>query len=153
MNIQDIIVFVNIALILVFGFIILNWLHSLDKNNCKCSNDNKKTYIKLWWFFLIIYNISVVFMYIFNDKTSSISDYIAFNDLLIGINTIFGIFSILILIITYLYINNLKKINCKCSFGKTETFLYYYTKISIFIFISFLILFILSLFYYLQSSK
>jgi len=149
MNTSDIIVITNIVLILAFGFIILNWLHSLDKNNCKCSHDNKKTYIKIWWFFLIIYNLSVVLMYIFNNETSSISDYIAFNDLLIGINTIFGVFSIIILIITYLYIKKLKKINCKCSFGKTEKFLYYYTKISIFIIISF---FILSLFYLLYTA-
>ena len=150
MNTSDYIVSFNICLILIFGFFILNWLHSLDKNpKCECSNDNKKTYIKLWWFFLIIYNLSVVIMFLFSDS-NSISDYIALNDLLIGVNTIFGIFSIVILFITYLYINKLKKINCKCSFGKTETFLYYYTKISIIILISFIAFFILSLIYYFK---
>ena len=131
MDYLEILTISNIVIITLIGLFILNWINNLDKIKCDCSNTNKKIFIKAWWFFIIVYYISEVFIYLLSGSKDTLSNFIKYNNLLLGFNLIIGFLSAIMIIVTYKYINYLKTSNCKCSQGKTQELLYIYSKINI----------------------
>ena len=131
MNYLELLTIFNIVIIVLIGLFILNWINNLDKIKCECSNTDKKVFIKAWWFFIIVYYLSEVFIYLLSGSKSTLSDFIKDNNLLLGFNLIIGFVSALMIIVTYRYINYLKTSDCKCSQGRTQELLYIYSKINI----------------------
>ena len=140
MDYLELLTILNIIIIIIIGLFILNWINNLDKNNCKCSNTNKKIYIKAWWFFIIIYYIFEVFIYLTTNTGQSLSDFIKYNNLLLGFNLIIGFISAIMIVVTYRYLNYLKTSKCKCSLNKSQQLLYIYSKINIAIIVIFLVI-------------
>jgi Na+-driven multidrug efflux pump len=131
MDYLELLTIFNIVIIVLIGLFILNWINNLDKIKCECSNTNKKVFIKAWWFFIIVYYISEVFIYLLSGTKDTLSNFIKYNNLLLGFNLIIGFLSAIMIVVTYKYINYLKTSNCKCSQGKTQELLYIYSKINI----------------------
>jgi hypothetical protein len=131
MDYLELLTIFNIVIIVLIGLFILNWINNLDKIKCECSNTNKKVFIKAWWFFIIVYYLFEVFIYLLSGTKGTLSDFIKYNNLLLGFNLILGFVSALMIIVTYRYINYLKTSNCKCSQGRTQELLYIYSKINL----------------------
>ena len=131
MDYMELLTISNIIIIILIGLFILNWINNLDKIKCECSNTNKKIFIKAWWFFIIVYYTLEVLIYLLSGTKYTLSDFIKYNNLLLGFNLILGFVSAIMIIITYRYINYLKTSECKCSQGKTQELLYMYSKINI----------------------
>jgi len=131
MDYLELLTIFNIVIIVLIGLFILNWINNLDKIKCECSNTNNKVFIKAWWFFIIVYYISEVFIYLLSGSKDTLSNFIKYNNLLLGFNLIIGFLSAIMIVVTYKYINYLKTSNCKCSQGKTQELLYIYSKINI----------------------
>lgn len=149
MDYLNIFTIINFIFIIIIGLFILNWIHHLDKIKCKCSDNNSKVFIKAWWFFLIIYYSSILIIYLFTNNNKSLSDYIQFNNIILSMNLIIGLIAVIMVIVTYNYINNLKKNKCDCSISTSQDLLFLYSKINIAIIIILIIIFILMLLYYL----
>jgi hypothetical protein len=148
MDYLELLTIFNIVIIVLIGLFILNWINNLDKIKCECSNTNKKVFIKAWWFFLILYYSSILIIYVLTNNNQSLSDFIQFNNIILSMNLIIGIVAVIMVIITYNYINNLKKNNCNCSLSKSQELLFLYSKINIAIIVIVIIIFILFLIYY-----
>ena len=114
MDLFNIFTIFNIIFIIVIGLFILNWINHMDLIKCNCSNNNSKVFIKAWWFFLILYYSSILIIYVLTNNNQSLSDFIQFNNIILSMNLIIGIVAVIMVIITYNYINNLKKNNCNC---------------------------------------
>ena len=109
---------------LLFGISIIYWLDNLEKKNCKCSEDIRRTYIKNWWIILIIWN-TIIFgneLINVNFKQNTIISILA---------PIIGIINLIFVFVSLVYITNLRKINCKCSQTFGEELLYTYDIITI----------------------
>jgi hypothetical protein len=104
-------------LALVINIFAIIWIYKLENIDCKCSNNWMRLYIK--YYLLIIIPIMVitlfinVYLYFNNLEYSDIkSNLLSLYFFIIGGFNIFGFLNIIISII---FINKLKEINCDCS--------------------------------------
>lgn len=127
---------------IILGLSIIYWLDNLEKKNCKCSEDIKRSYIKNWWIILIIWNTIVFGNELINVdfRKNAVFNVMAF---------IVGFINLIFVFISLVYINNLRKIKCKCSKAFGRDLLYAYNIITI-ILLGFFLIFGLffSLIYY-----
>lgn len=102
---------------LIINIFAIMWIYKLENIDCKCSNNWMRLYIK-YYLLLIIPVISTtllinVYLYfnnlVYSDITNSL---FTFYRLFAGFVTIIGLINIIISII---FINRLKEINCECS--------------------------------------
>ena len=102
---------------LIINIFAIMWIYKLENINCKCSNNWMRLYIK-YYLLLIIPVISItllinLYLYfnnlVYSDITNSL---FTFYRLFAGFVTIIGLINIIISII---FINRLKEINCECS--------------------------------------
>lgn len=146
---------ISIAFIIIFTVLILAinigallWINKLEKISCKCSEHWKRTYIKRYiYFILALQLINLISTIIYRVKFSDIIK----NNLGINIYILFSIgiliATILNIIYTITYIDDLRKENCSCSEDIKRELYYYYTMIyGIFMFVLFIILCISILF-------
>jgi hypothetical protein len=116
----------------------LEWLLNLEKIDCKCSDDTRKTFIKIWiqiyiGFSIVVYTMNMYFLLIGKSVPK--------NNILGLIKSVIGIFSMANLILSIQYIQNLKDIDCKCSenISREVYFIYNWIKVG-FIILFFVVL-------------
>jgi small-conductance mechanosensitive channel len=102
---------------LIINIFAITWIYKLENIDCKCSNNWMRLYIK-YYLLLIIPIICItllinVYLYfnnlVYSDITNSL---FSLYRLFAGFVTIIGLINIVISII---FINRLKEINCECS--------------------------------------
>ena len=102
---------------LVINVYAIIWIYKLESTDCKCSNSWMRLYIKYYLHVLIpVMSISLlinIYLY-FNDLTyrDLTSGLFSFYRLFAGLVNLLGFLNIIISII---FINKLKEINCECS--------------------------------------
>ena len=102
---------------LIINIYAIVWIYKLETIDCKCSNNWMRTYIKYYLHAIIpIMSITLlinIYLY-FNELTYSDikNDLFTFYRVIAGFVNFFGLVNIIISII---FINELKKINCECS--------------------------------------
>ena len=100
----------------IFPIIAYFWIDKLEKTNCKCSEHWERSYMKNYIYFIFIWiTLNLILAIILKTHLGEI-----INNTFGA--TVFGIVQIVLLLIgvgyTFMaidYINNLKKIDCKCS--------------------------------------
>jgi len=111
----------------------LEWLLNLDKIDCKCSDDTRKTFIKIW---IQIYIGFSIIVYVMNMYFLLIGKSVPKNNILGFIKFVVGICSMANLILSIQYIQNLKDVECKCSenISREVYFIYNWIKVGFIIF-------------------
>ena len=98
-----IIYFINIVLY----FLTFSWIIMMEKENCKCSADWKRTYIKYYLLSMIIFIIILfVHMLVFNNMYENIFEYVKY---------VFLLSELVFITIVFIYIRDLIKKRCECS--------------------------------------
>lgn len=132
----------------------LEWLFDLEKLGCKCSDDGRKDFIKIW--IQIYIGVSIV-MYFLNMYYLSKGTKIPESNILSMVKFTVGIFSLVNLILSIQYIQNLKDIDCKCSenVSREVYFIYNWIKIGFIIlfFIVMCLAFVFALIYQQTGVK
>lgn len=112
---------IALAINVVINWTMISWIQNLDKIECECSENWKKSGLEYWAYFAIFMSVVTfvlnVFFYFTNGKSFE------FNPYFMGL---FSIFSFMNTIGTLLYIYNLKSIDCKCSEDMKREILYIY---------------------------
>ena len=109
-------IFIGLIALIINVYAIV-WIYKLETIDCKCSNNWMRTYIKYYLHAIIpIMSITLlinIYLY-FNELTYSDikNDLFTFYRVIAGFVNFFGLVNIIISII---FINELKKINCECS--------------------------------------
>ena len=102
---------------LIINIYAIVWIYKLETIDCKCSNSWMRLYIKYYLHVIIpIMTITLlinIYLY-FNELTyrDITNDLFTFYRVIVGFVNFFGLINIIISII---FINELKKINCECS--------------------------------------
>jgi len=107
---------------LVFNIFLINWISDLEKNKCDCSRDWKRDFIKHWLIFtsvLIGMNTIAYLITVFTNKiylkNMNLYSYVVY------------FVSILNLILSIMYIKQLKDSNCECSNNELKYTYYIYS--------------------------
>jgi len=109
-------IFIGLIALIINVYAIV-WIYKLETIDCKCSNNWMRTYIKYYLHAIIpIMSITLlinIYLY-FNDLTyrDITNDLFTAYRVIAGFVNFFGLVNIIISII---FINELKKINCECS--------------------------------------
>jgi hypothetical protein len=109
-------IFIGLIALIINVYAIV-WIYKLETIDCKCSNNWMRTYIKYYLHAIIpIMSITLlinIYLY-FNDLTyrDITNDLFTTYRVIAGFVNFFGLVNIIISII---FINELKKINCECS--------------------------------------
>lgn len=135
------------VLILSINIGALLWIEKLEKINCKCSEHWKRTYIKKYIYFILLLNaVSLISIIIFGIKLSKFIKEnfgrVIFHLFQIGLS----IASILNIIYTITYIDELKKENCICSEDIKRELYYYYNYFIVAFYIALFLTILISLF-------
>lgn len=108
---------------ITINFMALQWILKLEQISCKCSENWKRDYIKYvlyGWFIYILLPIAMKLYGIF------MGDKVSIPKIFDIITLIFGFFFIVNVIISIMYISELKETNCSCSEDvRRETYYYY----------------------------
>jgi hypothetical protein len=116
----------NIA-VLFINIYAINWIHKLeDIPECKCSNNWMRTYIKYYLYIIIPFSIIMLLVniYLSFNNLSTISGKVnlyksmntsVFFDIYLFFVAIVSIAAFINMIISIIFINKLKEINCECS--------------------------------------
>lgn len=114
------------VVVISINYMALLWIQKLDEINCECSKSWMHTYIKyfLYAYFVMIAVAIAINLYLFLSETSPQQSEIfkMFGYVLV----VFNLFGIANVIISLIYIDKLKRINCTCSEDvKREIYWYY----------------------------
>ena len=145
------IIIVNIIAITI-NCMALMWLQKLEDINCKCSENWMHIYIKYflyaYFIFLLISFLINAYLFLSNTGYSDSQLYSMFRILML----VFNGFGIVNIIISIIYISELKKINCECSEDVRREIYWYYNIVRI-IFICLMILILTSTFIALRKMS
>jgi hypothetical protein len=123
----------------------LQWLFDLNKIDCKCSNDKRKEFIEMW---IQIYIAISIAMYFFNVYYLWLDNGPPVGNIISLIKFIVAIFSMVNMILSIQYIQNLKDIDCSCSEDTSREMYFIYNWIKIgFIVLLFTILLLFALWF------
>lgn len=108
---------------LIINIYALNWINKLESiPECKCSNNWMRTYIKYYLYviipFMVIILLLNIYLYLNNLSSRDMRIYLYNNSLLTSYTFFVGIVNIAAfvnMIISIIFINRLKEINCECS--------------------------------------
>ena len=113
--------------ILIINIYAINWIHKLeDIPECKCSNNWMRTYIKYYLYVIIPFTIIMLLLNFYLSFTNlstissrvnlynSVNTSIFFNLYMLFV-VIINIAAFINMIISIIFINKLKEINCECS--------------------------------------
>lgn len=106
----------------IFNILLINWLNDLEKNDCVCSKDWKRYFIKHWLMFLCC----VIAVSILTLLLTYISGKRVVNCINIYSYVVFFM-SFLNCILSIVYIKQLKDTNCNCSENKVRDVYYVYS--------------------------
>lgn len=114
-------------IVVVINYMALQWIYKLEEISCKCSEDWKRDYIKyfLMVYFVILFVQMIIFLFNLNQKDNY------FFMILMGV---FNLFSFINVIISIIYITQLKDIKCVCSEDVRREIYYYYKIITLALF-------------------
>jgi hypothetical protein len=139
-------IFLNIAA-LIINIYALNWINKLEAiPECKCSNNWMRTYVKYYLYitipFIMIMLLLHIYLYLNNLTQRSL-----YNNPLFTLYSIFlwfvNIAGLINVIISIIFINKLKELNCECSEDVRRDIYYIYNIVlASFICISILMFFI-----------
>jgi hypothetical protein len=117
--------------VISINYLALMWLQKLDEINCECSRSWMHTYIKyfLYAWFVIIAIAIIINIYLFLSETSPHQSevYKMFGYVLM----VFNLFGFANVIISLIYIDKLKRINCTCSEDVKREIYWYYNIITV----------------------
>jgi len=111
----------ELLFILFIGISTILWINRLEKEKCECSEDSRRSQIKNWWIFMVIFS---TFLYL-------ISFLINDNDVIKIISGIVAFINLIFVIISFIYILNLRKKKCECSDTAGQKILYIYDIIAL----------------------
>jgi hypothetical protein len=108
---------------LIINIYALNWINKLESiPECKCSNSWMRTYIKYYLYviipFMVIILLINIYLYLNNLSSRDMRIYLYNNSLLTSYTFFIGIVNIAAfvnMIISIIFINRLKELNCECS--------------------------------------
>ncbi len=133
--------FILISLLVIYSF------NQIENSVCDCPILAKKTYIKEWFIFMMVYQTAQLFLFLISGEKC----YNQFNE-----KYILSSFLLIILIIiithiimcfrAFIYLNELR-VSCKCAYNLSQKILFWYFLIVIGIFSSIIFLFIISIIY------
>ena len=99
----------NILATLIYLFVGIStilWIDRLEKEKCVCSEDLRRSQIKNWWTFMIIFVvISFIISLIIKEDNQAVQF------LTLGVSLVCFVF----VVISLIYIVNLRKKKCECS--------------------------------------
>jgi hypothetical protein len=131
---QNMIYYISLIISIILELIIIKGLDEIYNNTaCKCDKiKNKGKYLKEWFIFMIIYKLSIFFMFLISGEEcfDTINKY----NIIIIFGTIVSIINIIMLVRLFIYINSIRK-DCSCSYGTTQKFIYWYLLILFSIFV------------------
>lgn len=110
---------------IIINYMALMWILKLEEIDCKCSDSWMRYYIKyfLYLYFIVQIILLIVNIYIY---ANGLPPKIFMNGLWIYFILFFSLFSFINIIISIIYIDQLKKLNCDCSEDiKREVYWYY----------------------------
>ena len=123
----------------------LQWLFDLNKLDCKCSSDKRKEFIEMW--IQIYIGISVV-MYFVNVYYFWLDNHQPTSNTISLIKFVIAIFSMVNMILSIQYIQNLKDIECSCSESVSREMYFIYNWIKVgFVVLMFTILLLFALWF------
>ena len=121
-------IFINIiigGITIIINYMALMWILKLEEIDCKCSDSWMRYYIKyfLYLYFIVQIILLIVNIYIY---ANGLSPKFFMNELWLYFILFFSLFSFINIIISIIYIDQLKKLNCDCSEDiKREVYWYY----------------------------
>lgn len=134
---------ISYMLLLFFGISTVVWIDKLEKSNCKCSEDVRRSYIKNWWIFLISWNTLILGLHLINNNLSN-------NYIMKGLLLLISFINLIAVFVSLAYIIKLRRSECTCSAGHGRNILLSYDIIVLLI-IGFSLLF--GLFFGLSNLK
>lgn len=127
--------FISYAIGITISLVIISSLSHIEKlSNCDCSKLPYSKYIKEWFIFMIFFYVANFTLFFISGEECH-ETYLNLYPMVYTIYIIIGLISIVMLIRLFLYMRELKK-NCKCAYGKKESFIYWYLFIIIAIWVS-----------------
>lgn len=137
-------IILSIIVLVIFTGAFL-WIQKLEKMNCKCSEDWKRDFIKVYLYYILgMFIVNLILAVLFNTNIR----FFLYNNLPRFIFTFIQIFifafGIINIIVSITYINDLKVNRCECSESEWREIYYYYNIFSI--------LYILALFLVLSMA-
>ena len=133
----------------MISFIIIFSINEIEKSTCDCVITSRKTYIKEWFIFLIIYQTILLLLFIISGEKcrNEFNETYIFPYLSIFIIIIF-IIHIIMCFRAFIYLNELR-VSCKCAYNFSQKILFWYFLIVISLFISIIFLLIIIIIYIL----
>ena len=95
---------------IIFFYLALNWIWKLEKSDCKCSVNWRRTYMK--WFYIA----SILFQAAILIKNRTIIKYLAVPISMASIGYLY---------VTLTYVHNLMSESCDCTSGQHRTVLFW----------------------------
>jgi hypothetical protein len=105
----------------LINWAMISWIQKLDKTQCECSKDWKKSGLEHWAYFALFMGVLTFILNIF--FFFAYGESFKYNRYFTGL---LSILSFMNTIATLLYIYNLKSIDCKCSEDMKREILYIY---------------------------
>jgi hypothetical protein len=138
--------FSNVVFIMIALFVIYS-MNQIEKSTCDCIITTKKTYIKEWFVFLIIYQLTLLILFLLSgEKCRNIfTERYIIPSLSIIILIIF-IIHIIMCFRAFIYLNELR-VTCKCAYNLSQKILFWYFLIIIGLFTSIVFLLIIFILY------
>lgn len=136
-------VFIMIALFVIYS------INEIEKSTCDCIITTKKTYIKEWFGFLIVYHITLLILFLLSgEKCQDVFTQLYIIPYLSIIILIIFIIHIIMCFRAFIYLNELR-VTCKCAYNLSQKILFWYFLIIIGLFTSIVFLFIIIIIYIL----
>lgn len=135
-------IFTSIFFFLEIGIYIttLRWLYKLDQSNCECSDTRHKRYIQTWCLIYVVV-VTIIYIYnIYNIVHASKEFYIGNTSYVLQFSLTF--FSLVNVIVSIHYINELRKNKCTCSesFIRETYYIFNWIKLVLVCFFAFILL-------------
>jgi len=148
---------IALTFVVTISILALNWIYNLEKIKCKCSKDWKRDFIKYYiYIYLVFIIVSVISFFIILVYPKIITS--VYMKVFSIIKNVVGLLTLINIVISIIYIYNLKKENCICSEDIAREIYYIWNIISasvnlfvIFLFILFFI--IMGIFLAFAKSK
>lgn len=104
---------------LCVGYILISYIKSLEEQDCACSNDRRRKYVKFYGYFTVIFTIILLILNIYfgqrgNSSLQNIIRIVSFS------------INFLAAYLLYSYSNILEDSSCKCTESWRRTFMKFY---------------------------
>ncbi len=115
--------YVSFVLSIIIISLIITSLVNIEKSNCECANISNKNYIKEWFIFALVFQVSLFLFFILGSEPCYYR-FINGNSLYI-IMLIFAVVNYIMLFRLLFYLRIMRN-SCECGYGNIEKFLFWY---------------------------